>query len=134
MKKMIQVILVNHIPEIKKEIEKSISDSGISCQVKNVLNGGHALLHLFHLHLNNKVNEAPILILLNLNTPIVNGLEFLKEYRTLRDFKKENICVAIIDNDLTSMQKEKAESLGFSNFLSTSLFAGFLEGLDTVSV
>jgi CheY-like chemotaxis protein len=134
MKKMIQVILVNHIPEIKKEIEKSISDSGISCQVKNVLNGGHALLHLFHLHLNNKVNESPILILLNLNTPIVDGLEFLKEYRTLRDFKKENICVAIIDNELTSFQKEKAESLGFSNFLSTSLFAGFLGGLDTVSV
>ena len=134
MKKMIQVILVNHNPEIKKEIEKSIVDSGIPCQIKNVLNGGHALLHLFHLHLHDKVNEAPILILLNLNTPIVDGLEFLKEYRTLRDFKKENICIAIIDNDLTSIQKAKAESLGCPNFLSASLFPAFLGGLDTVSI
>jgi hypothetical protein len=134
MKKMIQVILVNHCPEIKKEIEQSIQESGIPCNVKNILNGGHALLHLLHLHLKEQINEVPILILLNLNTPIVDGLTFLKEYRTLRDFKKENICIAIIDKDLAEGQKDKVETLGVTNFLAPSRFPGFLAGIYSVAI
>jgi DNA-binding response OmpR family regulator len=132
MKKMIQVILVNHNPDIKREVETSIEASGIACNIKTVLNGGHALLHLFQLHLHNRLSENQVLIILNLNTPIVDGLEFLKEFRTVRDFKKENISIAVLDNDLTLMQKTKAENLGACNFLSSALFPAFLAGLEII--
>jgi hypothetical protein len=129
MENIVQIILVNHNPQISNEILKGIHASGILCQVKNVLNGGHALLHLFHLHLYDRINRGKILILLNLHTPVVDGFEFLKEFGLLKDFKKEHICIAVINNELNQVDKSKAQDLGVLNFLPSSLCPEFLRNL-----
>lgn len=134
MENMLQIILVNHNPQISNEILKSINASGILCQVKSVLNGGHALLHLFHLHLYDRINRGKILILLNLHTPVVDGFEFLKEYGLLRDFKKEHISIAVINKELNPIDKSKAENLGVFNFFPSALCPEYLKKLTSPGI
>lgn len=129
MEKMIQVILVEHNPASQKEIEKNIREAGITNQVKIALNGGHALLYLDHLHLTDKVKDNQVIILLNLDTPLVDGLSFLKDYQASKNFKKENIQIAVIDDNLSADKKAKAESMGVSCFLSPDISAPALNNL-----
>lgn len=118
MKQMIQVIIVNQDQEQNSGIEKTIRNSGLNCNVKIAVNGGQALLQIDHLHLIQKINDKPILVLLDINTPIVNGYEFLHQYKIARNLRKENIHIVVIDKGLSQTQKTKVENLGISIFVS----------------
>lgn len=122
MEKLIQVIIANQDQGQNIEIEKALRDSGLKCNIKMAVNGGHALLHIQQLHLNGKIDGGLILVLLNINTPMVNGFEFLHQYKTTVDFKKRNIKIAVIDKDLSRKQKEKVENMGVSDFISLLSF------------
>jgi len=117
MKKVIQVMLVNNNSYQNAEIEKSIKSAGITNDVKMAVNGGHGILHLHHLQLSEKINEGVVLVLLNLNTPMVDGFEFLNQFKYSRDLRKENIVIVVLDKNLPEDQKAKAEKLGITHFV-----------------
>ena len=119
MKNLTQIILVSHDNEANNHIQNNIRQSGILVNVKIALNGGHALLYLNHLQLCNKTNDGIILVLLNMDTPVVDGVKFLAEYKQTRNLQKENICIMVIDDKLNEDKKSKALSLGISHFLSS---------------
>lgn len=127
MKKINQVIIVNHDSLQNRELEKTIGESGIASNIRIAVNGGHAFLHISQLHLNGKINDGPILVLLNLNTPMVNGFEFLNEFNETKDLKKETIQIVVIDQDLSAQQKARAQKLGISYFVSISCPADLLK-------
>jgi hypothetical protein len=117
MKRYIQVVLVNHIPQMNNDLEKRILELGLTKDVKTAVNGGHAFLHINHLHLSGKIHEGNIFLLLNPETPMVTGLEFLTEYKDARDLKKEKINIAILDNGLTIEFKRKIKQFGIESFV-----------------
>jgi len=71
-----------------------------------------------------------------MNTPVVDGIKFLSEYKSCRDLNKENICIVVIDDNLDNEKQTKALSLGINRFLEfpfsktqiTSIIEEFKEG------
>jgi CheY-like chemotaxis protein len=111
-----QVLLVNSNYSDNTLIEKNIRKTGIKCKVKVTLNGGHGLLYLNHME--DKIKHARLLILLNMETPIMNGFEFLKEIKGMGNLRNSNIMIVVMKGNLSPEAIEKVRSFGISEFIS----------------
>jgi len=117
----LQFLVVNHNNLINKQIEDSLKQIGVNASIKVALNGGHALMCLEHYHLCNKIKDCTLIVLLNLNTPMVDGLEFLKSYQENKSFLKENIIVIGLTEGLSMEKKAVAEELGLRRYVSSEI-------------
>jgi CheY-like chemotaxis protein len=57
----------------------------------------------------------PVVILLDLNMPKMNGIEFLKALREMNDHKETNVFVMTTSAEITD--RDTAEKLGISGFI-----------------
>ena len=85
-----------------------LKDWGYAENIYTALNGQEALDFL-------KTNEEfrnnkPSLILLDVNMPVMNGFEFLEEYKTLDPSMKASIVVVMLTSSLHTKDQEKAEN------------------------
>jgi response regulator RpfG family c-di-GMP phosphodiesterase len=117
----LQFLIVNHNTLINKQIEDSLKQIGVNSSIKVALNGGHALMCLEHYHLCNKIKDCTLIVLLNLNTPMVDGLEFLKNYQDNKSFLKENIIVIGLNEGLSVEKKAVAEELGLKRYVNSEI-------------
>ena len=62
-----------------------------------------------------KVEPAPELILLDLNMPKMNGIEFLRELRDDADFKRTKVFIMTTSDEETDRQQ--AERLGIAGYI-----------------
>lgn len=120
MKNSLNILIVDNNYDKNTEKQKAIKESGISNEVKVAMNAGHALLYLDHIHLNKKIFDTHLVIILNMETPISNGYEFLSTYQNSSNFKKERIHIIVISENLCDDKKEKIKKLGVSNFIPDS--------------
>jgi response regulator RpfG family c-di-GMP phosphodiesterase len=115
-----QVILVDNDCDSNLCNEKIIKESLLSSEVKITLNGGHALLYLDHI--SHKLDkDFKVLILLNMETPIADGFDFLQGYhKESKKLKhKENIFIVVFSNNLSNEKIEKIKRIGQVNFISS---------------
>ena len=114
-----QVLIVESSRQTISDIIEEFTLINYKPDFRIALNGGHALLHLKHLHLDNKIDAInKILILLNIHTPISNGFEFLKSYMSDTTMNREKIEVIVFEDNLSDHEKEDVEKLGISTFIS----------------
>jgi response regulator RpfG family c-di-GMP phosphodiesterase len=111
------VLLIDNNALRSSTIEKNILEEGLTNNIKTTLNGGHALLYLEHA--SEKIRNSSILILLNVHTPMVNGYEFLESYKELKSVSKNNILIAVINDDLSDDEMDKIRLMGISAFFSS---------------
>lgn len=117
MKNIDRVVIANQDHQINNAIVRMLKDSGFSGIIKCTLNAGHALLYLDHLSLEGKLFNSKVLVLLNPNTPIVNGLEFLSSFQDSTSIQKENIRLIILTDNMNSDIVERSRKKGARNFL-----------------
>lgn len=65
--------------------------------------------------------ECPDLILLDVNMPVVNGFEFLKRYNEMMFDNKQSVVIVMLSTSLNPRDKEKAEALNVSDYLTKPL-------------
>lgn len=128
MAKLNQVLLVDDDPICNQKNEKLLKEASIAKEVKVTLNGGHALLYLDHLTLVDKFSK--LLVLLDVDMPIMNGLEFLEYFNRSNTIPKDNILIVIQGDDLRNEVVEKAKNLGVSHFVSKSSLS--IDHLNTI--
>jgi response regulator RpfG family c-di-GMP phosphodiesterase len=122
MVKINQVILVDNDCDSNLCNEKIIKESSLSSEVKITLNGGHALLYLDHI--NHKLDkDFKVLILLNMETPIADGFDFLQGYykESKKIKNKENILIVVLSNNLSNEKMERIQRIGQVNFISSPI-------------
>lgn len=104
MEKLKQLLIVEDDKVDAITVERMLKDSKATFSVTHVTNGEEALKHL-----RSEVNELPSLILLDLNMPRMNGLEFLEEVK--KDHRLCRIPVIV----LTTSQEDRDIAKAFAH-------------------
>lgn len=103
-------------------IHRKIAEkSGVFRKIRTARNGKNGIEILKKTE---ETIEVPNIILLDLNMPVMNGLDFLETFQNL-DFKnKEQISIVIVTSSITKNDKLYAASLGVSYYLTKPLTRG----------
>lgn len=80
-----------------------IEDTGWNIQVNTVLSVKEALQYL-------ESGENPELIFLDINMPLLNGWDFLEEYKNLQSGDKKNSVIVLLTSSVNMNDENKALS------------------------
>lgn len=94
--------------------EKLLKRTNLSKNIKSVTNGEEALTFL-----SEDKNECPELIFLDINMPEMDGLHFLKYFRTMVLDKK--VKVVLLSGHISPKQRETLYGLGFPDVIEKPL-------------
>ena len=120
MKKLSQVLIVDDDSTTNLINEKLVRDAGLTSKIKVAVNGGHAMLYLQQLS-ENQNEEMEVLILLDLDMPIMDGYEFLKYIQASKEFRSKNLKVAVMAMASKEEEIVRAKSLGAHGVISKPL-------------
>ena len=107
-------------------VRRAIKELGIANPLEHVENGEEALVYLRDTN-----HERPCLILLDLNMPVMNGLEFLHVVKTITELKSIPIVVLTTSDE----QQDKVDSfeLGVAGYMSKPVdYQQFVEIMRTI--
>ncbi len=107
--------------------ERLIKKLGIANQIMVARNGkeGLELVERFY----KEQGILPELILLDINMPVMDGFEFLIEYRKLNIEDKESAQIVMLTTSSNPLDINKVRNLGVSGYLNKPLKA---EGLNQI--
>lgn len=109
-------------------VERALKDLNIKNQLVRTANGEEALEYL-----KNNGNKKPCIILLDLNTPKMNGIEFLKIVKADKTLKKNPVVVLTT----SSQQQDIVEcfKLSVAGYIVKSIdYANFAKAISTINL
>jgi CheY-like chemotaxis protein len=109
-------------------VERALKDLKIKNQLVSTANGEEALGYL-----KNNGNKKPCIILLDLNTPKMNGIEFLKIVKADKTLKK----IPVIVLTTSSQEQDIAEcfKLSVAGYIVKSIdYANFAKAISTINL
>jgi CheY-like chemotaxis protein len=109
MKKSRVVLLVDDDPITHFINEKVLRKSGIVNEIQTANNGKEAL-DAIKFHYDTK-GQAPDLIFLDINMPVMDGFEFLDNLADLKIKNKENTRIIILSSSINESDIEKAKEM-----------------------
>lgn len=86
---------------------KTIEDANIADHIISVTSARQGLDLLIDF-IEGRTDQLPDLIFLDINMPVMNGWDFLEEYRTFKDRLNKNITIIILTSSVYQHDKEKA--------------------------
>ncbi|HEY8401604.1 MAG TPA: response regulator [Cytophagaceae bacterium] len=90
--------------------EKLLRKSNLAKEIKSVRNGEEALTYLSEL-----INDIPDLILLDINMPEMDGINFLKNFKKM--ILDRPVRVILLTASVDPSRKEKLHQLGFADIM-----------------
>ncbi|WP_281227718.1 response regulator [Flavobacterium aquiphilum] len=133
MKKLNSVLLIDDDMATNFISKMIIKKAGITDHIETVLNGKQALDYLTNsgqYQKEDNIFPQPMLILLDINMPVMDGWEFAEAFEKLDENQKGHIIIVMLTSSLNPDDREKA-----SNFKAISGFqnkALTLEGLTSI--
>ncbi|MEI7898164.1 MAG: response regulator [bacterium] len=130
MKKLNCILLVDDDSSDNFLNRRAIEKAGITDHIEISLNGREALEFLTAK--NDRWNSRhsypqPELIFLDINMPVMNGWEFLKEHQKLEDFQKGKVVLMMLSASINPADRITAElKLGSDCFQSKPLTVGVI--------
>ena len=91
-------------------VQRAVKDLKITNPVKHVSNGVEGIEYL-----RNHVNQKPCIVLLDLNMPKMNGIEFLNLVKSDDDLKK--IPVVVLTTSNADRDRSESFSLGIAGYM-----------------
>jgi CheY-like chemotaxis protein len=122
MKKLNSVLLIDDDNASNFISKMVIKKAGITDHIETVLNGKQALDYLTNSGEYEKLDGVfpqPMLILLDINMPVMDGWEFAEAFSNLDENQKGQIIIVMLTSSLNPDDKEKAANIpaisGFQN-------------------
>jgi CheY-like chemotaxis protein len=107
-------------------VRRALKELHVTNRLEHVENGEEALAYL-----RDSAMERPCLILLDLNMPVMNGIEFLQEIKADPELKRMSVVVLTTSDE----QKDKVESfeLGVAGYMRKPVdYQQFVEIIRTI--
>jgi CheY-like chemotaxis protein len=94
MKKPVQILIVDDESAVRFLTRRSLEkfEASISFIIKEAINGAHALQYI------STASLLPDIILLDIQMPVMNGFEFLEEYRKLVFPRNQRPAIYVLSN------------------------------------
>ncbi len=109
-------------------VQRAMKDLNITNPLVHTINGEEALKHL-----EDKNNKRPCLILLDLNMPKMNGIEFLKAVKDKEDLRK--IPVIVLTTSKQDRDVVDSFKLGVAGYMVKSVdYKEFVEVIRTINL
>jgi len=133
MKKLNSVLLIDDDMATNFISKMLIKKIGITDHIETVLNGQQALDYLTNsgkYERSDGIYPQPMLILLDINMPVMDGWEFAEAFSKLDKSQKGEIIIVMLTSSLNPDDREKASSLtAISGFQNKALT---MEGLTSI--
>ncbi|MBN1393393.1 MAG: response regulator [Sedimentisphaerales bacterium] len=109
-------------------VKRALKDLNVTSPLVHTLNGEEALKHL-----KSNDNEKPCVILLDLNMPRMNGIEFLKVVKSDNELRK--IPVVVLTTSQESRDKFDTFRLGIAGYIvKPAEYKKFVEAIKTINL
>ncbi len=106
----VTIIIIEDDPGHSKLIEKNLRRGGLDNPIKTFENGQQALEFLRQGHFAEATNQSAMLLLLDINMPVMNGVEFLRILK--QDTKLREIPVIMLTSTDDQREINECYSLG----------------------
>lgn len=115
MRKVFTIVVADDDVDDQALVKEGFEDCKVQVDVVSVFNGLELMDYLLKRARYKAVQAAPDLIILDLNMPLMDGFNALKE---IREHNITNIPIYIITTSKSKADKDKAMELGASGFFS----------------
>ncbi|MGZ5244817.1 MAG: response regulator [Bacteroidia bacterium] len=95
-------------------VQRQLSKNNIQHTIKVARNGKEAL-NLLQAHSPDRMHPLPDIILLDINMPKMNGLEFLQEIRNDSELKRIKVFIMTTSNE--ESERTQAQRLGIDGYI-----------------
>lgn len=126
MNKLINILLIEDDSLDQMDVKRTLDKKGIYHKMTIALNGEQAIEHL------QSNTQVPDIILLDLNMPKMNGLEFLRFLKS--NDKLKDIKVFILTTSDEKEDKTAAMQFGVSGYITKPLKLESLSSLDAFNL
>jgi CheY-like chemotaxis protein len=116
MKAVFRIVLADDDLDDQELMVQGLKDCRLKVEISAVYNGLQLMDYLLRRQAYKNNNEAPDLILLDLNMPLMDGFEVLKEIKKNEALNK--IPVYVITTSKNKAHREEALNLGANGFYS----------------
>jgi CheY-like chemotaxis protein len=113
--KLLNILLVEDDSVDVMNVQRALVKNNITNPLHIAFNGVEALNMLRGSNGKPKLNPSPRIILLDINMPKMNGLEFLRELRNDEDLKSVSVFVMTTSND--DQDKIEAYNLNVAGYI-----------------
>ncbi|MDF7815211.1 response regulator [Hymenobacter sp. YC55] len=119
MAKLSCVLLVDDDPTTNFLNRKLLLRMGVTDQVRVALNGREALAELHACQ--QQPTHCPVLLFLDVNMPVMGGLEFLEAYQQLPLTQQSAVVVVMLTTSVDPRDQQRADQLPVAAYLTKPL-------------
>ncbi|GAB3851705.1 response regulator [Hymenobacter terrigena] len=123
MQKLACVLLVDDDATANYLNQLLLKRLGVAEQVLVALNGKEAL-DLLHVHCQTPFADCPVLILLDVKMPVMDGFAFLEAFEQLPAVQREAITIVMLTTSLHPRDVERVQQLNIGGFFNKPLNRG----------
>jgi CheY-like chemotaxis protein len=120
MQKLACVLLVDDDSTTNYLNQLLLKRLGVAEQVLVAINGKEAL-DLLHVHCQTPFASCPVLILLDVKMPVMDGFAFLEAYEQLSATQRQAITIVMLTTSLHPRDVERVQQLNIGGFLNKPL-------------
>ncbi len=120
MRKIPTILLVDD-DETTNFLNQRLLDRLNACDQVFVAGNGEQALEILARSTGPFSSTNPVLVLLDLNMPVMDGFEFLEAFQALPAVQQEGVVVVVLTSSLSSQDLNRVDNLPIAGFLSKPL-------------